>query len=457
MFIEDTIVAISTSLGKGGIGIIRISGKEAFLIAGKMFRGRKDFEGIKSHTISYGKIIDDACVIDEVLITKMCAPNTFTKEDIVEINCHGGIVVIKKILEITVKYGARIAEPGEFTKRAFLNGRIDLSQAEAVIDIINAKTLESNKAAVNQLEGSLSRKIKDIRKSLIEIIARIEVTVDYPDHDIEEVTGEFVLEKIAEIRNRLEKALDGFEKGRVIREGINVIIVGRPNVGKSSLLNRLVGKNKAIVTEIAGTTRDIIEEYININGIPVRIVDTAGIRETDDIIEKIGVDRTKEAINQADLVLFMTDASCSIDHQDMEILSLLESKKKIVIVNKIDLVDDSKIKNIEQEFNGFKIKETSIRNEVGIEEIENEITELFCDNQISENNEYLVTNVRHKDLIDKAIESLKEALIAYDSGMPLDMMTIDIKASLDYLGQITGDCTSEDILNEIFSKFCIGK
>ncbi|MCX8128991.1 MAG: tRNA uridine-5-carboxymethylaminomethyl(34) synthesis GTPase MnmE [Clostridia bacterium] len=459
MYIDDTIAAISTAQGTGGIGIIRISGSRAFDIASKLFKGKNSFDKIKSHTISYGKLIDPKTgdTVDEVLISKMKGPNTFTREDVVEINCHGGMVVIKKILELVIKQGSRIAEPGEFTKRAFLNGRIDLSQAEAVIDIINSKTDESSRAAVDQLEGKLSRKLREVRSKLIELIAHIEVTVDYPEHDIEEITGQKVYNNALEIKNKLQDIVKGFEKGRIIREGINIVIVGRPNVGKSSLLNELSGKNKAIVTDIPGTTRDIIEEYININGIPVRITDTAGIRETEDIVERIGVERAQKAIDAADLIIIVIDTSMGMDDEDLKILEKAGNKKLIVLLNKIDLVDDFVINEIESRFAGRKVLKSSVKNDIGIDKLEDEISGMFFTGEINANNEILVTNIRHKDLIDKAISSTCEACSAYEAGMPLDCITIDIKNAAEYLGQVTGESISEDVMHEIFKRFCIGK
>jgi len=456
MYESDTIAAISTPYGTGGIGIIRVSGNEAFEIIQKIFKGKKSFSEYKSHTINYGKIIDPATgeVLDEALVSKMKAPNTFTREDVVEINCHGGMVPIKKVLELIVREGARIAEPGEFTKRAFLNGRIDLSQAEAVIDLINSKTSEGSRAAIEQLEGKLSVKLKEARSMLIELIAHIEVTVDYPEHDIEEITGEKVYTELKKVREKLVNIIKGYEKGRIIREGINVVIAGRPNVGKSSLLNELSGKNKAIVTDIPGTTRDIIEEYININGIPVRITDTAGIRETEDVVEKIGVERTEKAIDSADLVIMMIDAVEGINEEDINILSRINEKKHIVLVNKIDLLDK------EREFpelEGKNVIKTSVKEDIGVDKLEEEITRLFISGDIRTNDEVLVTNVRHKNLIDKAINSIDEACNAYESRMPLDLITIDIKNAAEYLGQITGESVSEDVINEIFSRFCLGK
>ncbi|HHV98733.1 MAG TPA: tRNA uridine-5-carboxymethylaminomethyl(34) synthesis GTPase MnmE [Clostridiaceae bacterium] len=456
MFESDTIAAISTPHGTGGIGIIRISGDEAFDIAARIFKSRKKFNDIKSHTISYGKIVDPSTgeTIDEVLLSKMEKPNTFTREDVVEINCHGGIVVLKRVLELVLAEGARLAEPGEFTKRAFLNGRIDLSQAEAVIDLINSKNAESSKAAVRQLEGRLSEKLSVIRKLLIELIASIEVTVDYPEHDIEEITAVQINEELGKIISKLRDLARSFERGKVIREGISAVIVGKPNVGKSSLLNELSGKNRAIVTDIPGTTRDIIEEYININGIPIRILDTAGIRETKDVVEKIGVDRAQREIENADLVIMMLDARTGMEESDTAIYNKIKDKKKIIILNKIDLADKVDEDSLPE---GVNIIKMSLKEGIGIEQLEDEITNLFFKGEIISNDEVLLTNVRHKQLIDMAIKSINDARNAYENGMPIDMMTIDIKNAAEYIGQITGESVSEDVVHEIFSRFCLGK
>jgi len=456
MYDSDTIAAISTAHGTAGIGIVRMSGDKAFEIAQRIFKGKKSFDEIKSHTINYGKIVDPETgeTLDEVLISKMKAPNTFTRENVVEINCHGGLVVLKKILELVIREGARLAEPGEFTKRAFLNGRIDLSQAEAVIDLINSKTSESSRAAVDQLEGKLSAKLKEARNMLIELIAHIEVTVDYPEHDIEEITGRKVYEEAKKVREKLVGIIRGFERGRIIREGINAAIVGRPNVGKSSLLNQLAGKNKAIVTDVPGTTRDIIEEYINIKGVPVRMIDTAGIRETQDLVEKIGVQRTEEAIKSADLVIMMIDAAEGLKEEDIDILNRIRDKKRIIILNKIDLVESDVTF---PELDGEKVVEMSVKEDIGIDRLEDEIMGLFMSGDIQTNDEVLVTNVRHKNLIDKAIKSIDEACSSYESGMPLDLITIDIRNAAEYLGQITGESVGEDVMKEIFSRFCLGK
>ncbi|MCR4436534.1 MAG: tRNA uridine-5-carboxymethylaminomethyl(34) synthesis GTPase MnmE [Clostridiales bacterium] len=459
MYMEDTIAAISTPQGTGGIGIVRISGEKAFAIAGKVFRGKKPFEQLKSHTVSLGKIIDpqSGAMVDEVLLSKMVKPHTYTREDIVEINCHGGTAVIRKILELVIKEGARLAEPGEFTKRAFLNGRIDLSQAEAVIDLINSKTKESSRAAAAQLEGKLSRKLKAARDRLIELIAHMEVTFDYPEHDIEEVTGREVYRETKEIKETLCELARGFEKGRILREGLNAVIVGRPNVGKSSLLNELSGKNRAIVTDIPGTTRDVIEEYIDMNGIPVRIVDTAGIRETSDVVEKIGVERTQKEINEADLVIMMVDAAEGIKEEDWAILQTVRDKKLVVLINKVDLAEQRVIGEIEEKLAGYGPIRTSIKEEKGLDQLENAITRLFVKGEINPNSEVLVTNVRHKSLMDDAVRSLSEAMASYEAGMPLDCIAIDIKNAAESLGQITGESVSEDVMHRIFSRFCVGK
>lgn len=461
MYKEDTIAAISTPHGTGGVGIIRISGDKSFEIAQKIFVGRKDFSLIKSHTINYGKIVNpkNGITVDEVLVSKMKKPNTFTKEDVVEINCHGGLVVLKSILELCIDQGARIAEPGEFTKRAFLNGRLDLSQAEAVIDLINSKTNESSKAAVSQLEGKLSKKLKEARSKLIELLAHIEVTVDYPEHDIEEITGQMIYKEIGEVKEKLIDIVKGFEKGRIIREGIDAVIIGRPNVGKSSLLNELSGKNRAIVTDIPGTTRDIIEEYINISGIPVRIIDTAGIRETEDVVERIGVEKTHKAIDDADLIIMMIDVKRGMDEdeEDINILNKLVDKKLIILLNKIDLVDKDEISHIENLLEGKKYIKTSLKEDIGLKELGDAITELFVKGEVNLKEEVLLTNVRHKNLIDKAMSSIDDAMNAHESAMPLDLITIDIINAADYLGQITGESVSEDVMHEIFSRFCLGK
>lgn len=455
---EDTIAAISTPVGTGGIGIIRVSGKDAFSIAERAFSGKRPFKNIKSHSMSYGKIIDPDSgeVIDEVLISRMNAPNTYTKEDIVEINCHGGLVNLRLILELVIRLGARLSEPGEFTKRAFLNGRIDLSQAEAVIDVINASSDKGAKAAVVQLEGALSEKIRSYRDKLIKLMAHIEVTVDYPEEDIEEITGEEVYEDSKAILVDLLELSESFERGRLIKEGVNLVISGRPNVGKSSLLNALAGKNKAIVSEIPGTTRDFVEEYINVRGVQVKITDTAGIRETRDEIEKIGVNRAKEAIKNADINIVIIDGSAGILPEDKEILET-QNERTLTVVNKIDKAEEKVLDNIRETLSHRKLLFVSAKTGHGLSELEKEISGLTEVEGINRSNELLITNVRHKKLIDSAIESIREACASYEAGMPLDCLSIDIKSSADYLGQIIGESVNDDILKEIFARFCIGK
>ncbi len=459
MYFEDTIAALSTPIGTGGIGIIRISGKNAFDIVSNIFKSRKTIDEMDSHTVTYGKIIDptNSNVVDEVLLTKLCKPKTFTREDIIEINCHGGLVVVNRILELLFKYGARPAEAGEFTKRAFLNGRIDLSQAEAIIDLINSKTIESSRAAINHLEGNLSKKLNSLRQTLVGLLAHIEVTVDYPEHDIEEITGEKVIESLKIIKNSLMELAESFDRGKILREGINIVIAGKPNVGKSSLLNQLSGNTKAIVTDIPGTTRDIIEEYINIKGIPAKIIDTAGIRITKDIVEKIGVDKAYNAIENADLIIMVIAADTGILKEDTEVLKIIKDKKSIVMINKIDLVKEDEIDSIRNQLSADKILEASVINEKGIEELEDIIYRMFYNGEISQNNEIIITNARHKNLVDISIESINQAISSFEIGMPLDMVTIDIKNSADYIGKITGESIDDAIMHEIFSQFCIGK
>lgn len=458
LYNEDTIAAISTPVGTGGIGIVRVSGKDAFSIAEKVFEGKKPFKNIRSHSMSYGKIIDPDSgeVIDEVLISRMNAPNTYTKEDIVEINCHGGIVNLRLILELVIKLGARLSEPGEFTKRAFLNGRIDLSQAEAVIDVINASSDKGAKAAVVQLEGALSERIRSYRDKLIKLMAHIEVTVDYPEEDIEEITGEEVYDESKVILEDLLELSKSFERGRLIKEGVDLVISGRPNVGKSSLLNALAGKNKAIVSEIPGTTRDFVEEYINVRGVQVKITDTAGIRETRDEIEKIGVDRAKEAIKSADINIVIIDGSVGILPEDQEILGT-QNERTLTVVNKVDKAEEEVLNNIKETLADRKLLFVSAKTGQGLSELEKDISGLTEIDGINRSNEILITNVRHKKLIDSSVQSIREACASYEAGMPLDCLSIDIKNSADYLGQIIGESVNDDIIKEIFARFCIGK
>lgn len=457
----DTIAAISTPIGTGGIGIVRISGKEAISITDKIFKNKKNkaLSLIKTHTINYGYIYDPENdeIYDEVLVMLMKAPNTFTKEDVVEINCHGGLIVIKKVLELILKYGARIAEPGEFTKRAFLNGRIDLSQAEAVIDIINAKTELSLKSSVHQLEGNISKEIRPLREELLKLIAHIEASIDYPEYDIEDLSTNIIKDSTESLMLRVDKILETADSGRIIKEGIETVIVGKPNVGKSSLMNTLLKEQRAIVTDIPGTTRDVIQEYVNIEGIPLKIIDTAGIRQTSDVVEKLGVERSKELIEHADLVIMMLDASRKISEEDIQILDLVKDKKTIVILNKTDLNREINLDDIEEKLEQYKIIDMSIKDKTGINELEKVLKDMFFNGNINIDNDIYITSVRHKDSLLKAKESLMHVIESIEVGMPEDCYSIDLKNCYEFLGQITGDSLSESIIDKIFSEFCLGK
>lgn len=455
----DTIAAVATAVGEGSVSIIRVSGEEALKIAKKIFRGvrGKSIEDIKPYTMRYGSIIDNETdeKIDEVILSYMKGPKSFTAEDTIEINCHGGVIATKRVLDAVIKNGARIAEPGEFTKRAFLNGRIDLSQAEAVMDIINSKTEVSMKSALVQSEGKLSKEINELRNKLLEIIAHIEATVDYPEDDLEEVTSEKTEVDVKVVIDEVNKLIESAEAGKIIRDGLSTVIVGKPNVGKSSLLNVLTRGNRAIVTDIPGTTRDIIEEYISLDGIPIRIIDTAGIRETEDVVEKIGVERSKEKIEEADLVILMLDASREIAEEDIEIIKYIKNKKYIVLLNKQDLpnaINKSDLEELNQEY----IIPISTKDELGIDEIKNAIKELFFKGKIN-SSEVMVTNIRHKEALYRAKECLESTLCALKDTMAIDLASIDIRNAWSALGQINGETVEEDLIDKIFSEFCLGK
>jgi tRNA modification GTPase len=459
---SETIAAISTPYGTGGIGIIRISGPEAFSVAEKIFRGRKKISEIRSHSVVHGRIIDpvDGQMVDEVLLVKMDAPRTFTGEDTIEINCHGGIVVLRRVLSLVLRHGARAAAPGEFTKRAFMNGRIDLAQAEAVIDLINSKTEEGSRAAAAQLQGKLSEKIRSARRKLIELIAHIEAAIEYPEEDIEDITGDEVLAGIAKVREELMETAQGSSNGRLLREGMTVAIIGKPNAGKSSLLNALSGSDRAIVTDIPGTTRDIIEEYVNIRGIPVRFLDTAGIRTTDDPVEAIGVERARAAAEEAELVIIVLDAQTGITDEDREVLKTSRDKKAIVMINKLDIADDLVVEAMKEQaaaLGNMPVVVASVADGTGMDDLADKIGELAAGGQVSANSEILVTNARHMQLIEDAIAHLDSARSAFEGRMPLDLVTIDIRDAAEALGQITGESVGEDVVNEIFSRFCLGK
>ncbi len=459
MFIDDTIAAIATAPGEGGVGIIRISGPKSLEISNKIFKPfhRSSIDDYAVRTLIYGNIYDGEHIIDEVLLAYMKAPNSYTVEDVVEINCHGGFISVKKILELVLKCGARIAEPGEFTKRAFLNGRIDLSQAEAVIDIINAKTEQSHQIAQSQLDGNLSKKIKDLRNQITSVLAQVEVAIDYPEEDIEFITYNELIEKTKIIQDEIVKMYKTADTGKILREGLKTAILGKPNVGKSSLLNSILGENRAIVTDIPGTTRDVIEEFVNIKGIPLRIIDTAGIRETEDIVEKIGVERSLNHMKSSDLILVVIDSSKNIDIEDIDILENVDKSKTLVILNKIDLesnLDIDTIKKYIEEKNIINI--SALKNE-GLELLHDRIEEMVFEGDISNNEDVMITNSRHKDAIYKAMKSVEDAVSALNDKMPYDFIEVDLKDAWDTLGYINGDTVSEDLLDTIFHNFCIGK
>ncbi len=455
-----TIAAISTAVGESGIGIIRMSGKKSIEIGKKVFKG--SFENINetnNRKLIYGHIIDDEKdeVVDEVLIAFMKGPGTYTREDMVEIYCHGGIISVRKTLELLLDKGARLAEAGEFTKRAFLNGRLDLSQAEAVIDMINAKTDKSFETSLDQLEGSLSKKINEIRDILLQMVAHVEVSIDFSDQDIEEVTYEELESQGQRVKDEIEKLIATSDKGKILREGLNTVILGKPNVGKSSLLNAVLRENRAIVTDVPGTTRDIIEEYINIDGIPLKIIDTAGIRITEDVVEKIGVDKAKGTINSADLVVAVFDISKELTPEDYEIIHLTRKKKSIVLLNKTDLKPKYDEEYIKQLVGDRQIISTSITEGIGVEQLENAIKEMFYGGEIEVEGSTMITNVRHKDLLVKALENISQALNDIKYNVPIDCIEVDLKSCWENLGGISGDTIDEDILDKIFSEFCIGK
>lgn len=455
-----TIAAISTAPGIGGIGIVRMSGEDAFLILNKIFKPKKDFdiEEVKGYTIKYGYIVKENEIIDEVLVSFFKAPNSYTTENLCEISSHGGAYVVRRILETCLENGADLAEPGEFTKRAFLNGRMDLSQAEAVIDIINARTEKEAKSSINQLEGSLSKQIKKIREMLMSVMVEIEVSIDYPEYDVEEVSDSKAYNMLLEVRNRLNSLKDSFENGKIIKNGIKIALLGKPNAGKSSLLNAILKEERAIVTDIEGTTRDTIEESITVSGIPVHIIDTAGIRNATNEVEKIGIEKSRKMAEEAELVIAILDGSREIDEEDIEILELLKDKKSIVVLNKIDLgntkINKEDIVNIIGE---KEIIEISAKEDIGIDKIYETITKMFELNEINLDNEAIITNIRHKDIISNAIKECEKALEATKEKMPIDIIGIYIKDIMENLGKITGESVSDEIIKEIFSKFCLGK
>ncbi len=453
------IAAIATPPGEGAISIVRLSGDDAVTLADQVFKG-KDLTKVSSHTINYGHFIDPKTreIIDEVMVSVLRAPKTFTREDTVEINCHGGIVPTNKILQVLLTNGARLAEPGEFTKRAFLHGRIDLAQAESVMDLIRAKTDRSMKAALNQLDGELSQLIRNLRQEILDVLAQVEVNIDYPEYDdVEEMTSKLLREKALDVCAKIEQLLVTARQGKILREGLATALVGRPNVGKSSLLNHLLHEDKAIVTDIAGTTRDVIEEYVNVLGVPLKLVDTAGIRETDDRVEKIGVERSRQALDRSDLVILLLNASEPLTTEDIELLQLTQDKKRIIVLNKMDLEPKLDLNELYQYVDKAEVLKTSVLKNEGIRELEEHIATLFYGGIENSQTTVLVTNARHIALLEQAKAALEAVLTGLDQELPVDLVQIDMTRAWELLGEITGDSYQDELLDQLFSQFCLGK
>ncbi|SFF65662.1 tRNA modification GTPase trmE [Halobacillus alkaliphilus] len=455
----DTITAISTPMGEGAIAIVRLSGPQAVSIAGDLFRG-KDLNEVDSHTMHYGKIIDPDTgeTAEEVMVSVMRAPKTFTREDIVEINCHGGLVSVNRVLEIVLASGGRLAEPGEFTKRAFLNGRIDLSQAEAVMDLIRAKTDRAMNVALKQMDGRLSNLIQQLRQKLLETLAHVEVNIDYPEYDdVEEMSHEMMEQKTKEVHEEVSNLLQTARQGKILREGLGTAIIGRPNVGKSSLMNTLVHENKAIVTEVPGTTRDVIEEYVNVRGVPLRLIDTAGIRETEDIVERIGVERSRQVLEEADLILLVLNYGDELNDDDKQLFEALRDMNIIVIVNKMDLEPKLDIDQVKEFAGDNPVISTSLIHEKGVDQLENAIADTFFEGELDAGDMTYVSNVRHVQLLKQAKQALEDAQNGMEMGVPLDMVQIDVTRTWEILGEIIGDTVHESLIDQLFSQFCLGK
>lgn len=453
----DTIAAISTPHGEGGIGIVRISGNHALEILGKIFKpkSKKNVEDLRNFSINYGHLYDGENLVDEVLVSIMKAPNTYTKEDIVEINCHGGFVITEKVLETVLKNGARISESGEFTRRAFLNGRLDLTQAEAVMDIIHGKTEKSVSLSLDQLRGDLKEQIGHLKKLVLDVAAHINVVLDYPEEGIDDPLPENLVGNLREVMDTTDILIKSYDKGKMIKEGIKTAIVGKPNVGKSSILNSVLKEERAIVTHVAGTTRDVIEEVVNLKGIPLVLVDTAGIRKTDDLVENIGVEKSKQLIESADLILFVVDGSRVLDEEDMRIHEAIKAEKVIGILNKIDIREDIDLSPLTKINKWLEI--SAIKNQ-GIDEMEEEIYNHIIEENVEDSSQKVtITNIRHKSALEKTKQSIENIFETIENGLPMDLMAVDIKGALDSLSEVTGEISSEDLLDHIFSNFCVGK
>ncbi|MGG3031196.1 MULTISPECIES: tRNA uridine-5-carboxymethylaminomethyl(34) synthesis GTPase MnmE [Bacillus] len=458
----DTIAAISTPMGEGAIAIVRLSGPEAIQIADKIYKGPKGktLGSVESHTIHYGHIVDRPSdrVVEEVMVSVLKAPRTFTREDVIEINCHGGIVTVNQVLQLALREGARLAEPGEFTKRAFLNGRIDLSQAEAVMDLIRAKTDRAMNVAMNQMEGRLSALVRRLRSEILETLAHVEVNIDYPEYDdVEEMTHQILVEKATAVKKEIEALLRTSEQGKILREGLSTVIIGRPNVGKSSLLNSLVHEAKAIVTDIPGTTRDVIEEYVNVRGVPLRLVDTAGIRETEDIVERIGVERSRQVLKEADLILLVLNNSEELSEEDVKLFEAVEGMDVIVILNKTDLEAKIDSERVRELANGRPVVTTSLLKEEGINDLEEAIQSLFYTGAIESGDLTYVSNTRHISILQQAKRAIEDALSGIEQDVPIDMVQIDLTRCWELLGEIIGDSVHESLIDQLFSQFCLGK